>query len=92
MQAAGIEPAPSRHEPGDSMPSYSTVVPQDLRILSPPPPPGMEPGISCLGLISLATMLYRRGYCSCFAGITGGVVLSHGALLPSPGFKPPPMG
>ena len=31
------------------------IIPQDLRISSPP---GIEPGISCLGLIPFATMLY----------------------------------
>ena len=71
------------------IPSYSTIIPQDLRISSPP---GIEPGISCLGVIPLATMLYRRGLCSCSAGKTGGVVLSHGASQPSPGLKPPPVG
>ena len=65
------------------------TIPQDLRISSPP---GIEPGISCLGPIPLATMLYRRGLCSFSVGRTGGVVLAHGASQPSPGFEPPPAG
>ena len=55
-------------------------------------PPGIEPSTSCLGPIPFAPMLYRQGECSCSAGTTNGVVLSHGASQPSPGFQPPPVG